>query len=42
MLDEGALKDFVKICDVNEELLQEYREQLPEEMITVWEMCQFR
>ncbi|MDE5587565.1 MAG: hypothetical protein K2J60_00275 [Acetatifactor sp.] len=41
MLDEGALKDFVKVCDVDEELIQEYREQLPEEMITVWEKYGF-
>lgn len=41
MLDEGALKDFVKVCDVDEELIQEYRERLPEEMITVWEKYGF-
>ena len=41
MLDEGALKDFEKISDVDAALIQEYREQLPEEMITVWEKYGF-
>ena len=34
MLDERALKNFVKVSDVDEALIGEYRGRLPEEMIT--------
>lgn len=40
VLDE-ALKDFEKASDVDEKLIQEYREKLPEEVLGVWEKYGF-
>lgn len=41
MLDEGALKDYVRISQVESPLIEKYRERLPQEMITVWEKYGF-
>ena len=35
MLNE-ILKDFVKIAEVNESLIQKYKELVPSEIITIW------
>lgn len=35
MMNE-ILKDFVKIAEVNESLIQKYNELLPSEIITIW------
>lgn len=35
MMNE-ILKDFVKIAEVNESLIQKYKELLPSEIITIW------
>lgn len=41
MMNEEVLNDYEKISDVDQSLIQEFREKLPEEVINIWEKCGF-